>query len=142
MATARSTEPTSVDATAAMNAVIDALSEWRDEVETGTTRYNQLVLERIAKASETFGWPKELLDSSKAFMEQASQAQMQMIDQMIGVWQQQLKSPVPGQFFPQLRASPSFGELPFNPMQMWVQAAEAWQRSLAQTWSMWTPPRH
>jgi hypothetical protein len=130
----------SEDARAALTSVVDALAQWRDEVDTSTKRSSKVVLDQIADAADALGWPKSLVDSSRTFMQQATEMQLQMIDQMLEGWQQQLKSPAPDRFTMQLGKSPGFG-MPLNPMDLWMQTAVAWQRNLAEAWSLWSPDR-
>jgi hypothetical protein len=44
----------------AVNAVVDALSAWREEVAASTARYSQTVLDKLAAAATAMGWPKSL----------------------------------------------------------------------------------
>ena len=126
----------------AVNAVFDALSAWREEVAASTARYSQTVLDKMATA---MGWPKEVVEASRQHFEQASKMQMNMIDQLMDAWQKQLKSPMPGPFnaeqrpFPGMRlGSSEISAFEIAPAQLWMEAAEAWQRNWASAWSMWS----
>lgn len=122
--------PTESEGKAAVAEVIDAIATWRDEVAATSKRNNDRVLDRIAGAAETLGWPKEVLDATKASLQQASGAQLKLIDQMTEVWRQQAKSPLSASF-----PTPTLGAPVFNPMDMWLQAATAWQKVFASAWS-------
>lgn len=140
----RITESVGLEARDAMNAVFDALSAWRDEVAASTERCSELVLDKMAPAARAMGWPKEIVEASRAQLVQASKMQMHMIDQLMDAWQQQLKSPIPSQFMAQLRPFSGIGFGPttemsgsaIGPAQFWMQAAEMWQRNWASALSM------
>ena len=129
----------------AVNAVFDALSAWREEVAASTARYSQTVLDKMAAAATAMGWPKEVVEASRKHFEQASKMQTNMIDQLMDAWQEQLKSPMSGPFNVQLRQFTGMGSgasqnstFQIVPVQLWMEAAEVWQRNWASAWSMWT----
>jgi hypothetical protein len=131
------------EAREAVNAVFDALSDWREEVGGSIQRCNESVLERMATAAEALGWPKELVEFSRKHLTESSKIQLGMIDQLMDAWQAQVRSPMPDQFVAQLRAlqlpsveAPGMAMLT-APMEMWWQAAEMWQRNWASTLSAW-----
>ena len=83
--------------------------------------------------------------ASRKHFEQASKMQTNMIDQLMDAWQEQLKSPMPGPFNLQLPPFPVMGfgasqnsTFQIAPVQVWMEAAEAWQRNWTSAWSMWT----
>jgi hypothetical protein len=127
----------------AVNAVFDGVSAWREEVAASTARYSQTVLDKMTVAATAMGWPKEAIEASRKHFEQASKMQTSMIDQLMKVWQDQLK--MAGAFDVQ---SPPFPGMGFGasqnstfqvaPVQLWMEAAEVWQRNWASAWSMWT----
>ena len=126
----------------AVNAVFDALSAWREEVAASTARYSQTILDKMATAATAMGWPKEVVEASRKHFEQASKMQSNMIDQLMAAWQEQLKSPMSGPFNVQLRRFTGMGlgasQIQIAPVQVWMDAAEVWQRNWASAWSMWT----
>ena len=129
----------------AVNAVFDALSAWREEVAASTARYSQTILDKMATAATAVGWPKEVVEASRKHFEQTSKMQTNMIDRLMDAWQEQLKSPLRGPFNVQLPPFPGMGFGAFQnstsqiaPVQVWMEAAEAWQRNWASAWSMWT----
>jgi hypothetical protein len=126
-----------------MTAVFDALSEWRGEVGASTERYNKIVLDKMATAARAVGWPNELIEVSRTHLMQVSKMQMQLIDQLMDTWQQQLKSPMPGEFMAQLRpyraesgTTSGIAGMATTPVELWMQAAGTWQRNLTSAWSM------
>jgi hypothetical protein len=144
MASSPNTRPTQMlprEARDAIEAAFDALSKWRNELGASTERHSETVLAKMADAARALGWPKELVDASHKHLLQASKMQMQTIDQLMDAWKMQLTTPAADQFMAQLRAFPgaSFGAMPgSSPLDLWMQAAEAWQRQWQSALSMWT----
>lgn len=137
------------DARKAMNSTFDAMSDWRNELAASTERNTAKVFDRMSVAAKAVGWPAEFVDQTRKQMQAASRMQMQMIDQVMDVWEQQLKSPgqaftIPSSGFPmpQFAGFPSFpgfpqmnfgagfdfGQMQMAPFQFWMQAAEQWQK--------------
>jgi hypothetical protein len=123
----------------AIKAVFDALSEWRDEINTSTEKYSEAVLDKMAVAARALGWPKEVVDASHKQLMQASKAQLQMFDHFMGAWEKQISAPASDRFMAQLRALPTgVPDVMSNPFGLWMQAAETWQRNWSSALSMWT----
>ena len=129
-------------------AMFNALSTWRDEVETVNERCLKRVLDRTSAVARTMGWPDQAIKATREYFENTSKAQTQMIDQAIEGWKQQLKSPttptafprtfsdqIPGLAWARPGAKQEFN--PLAPWTFWLQAAEMWQR----TWLPDTAPR-
>lgn len=53
------------EARAAVEAVFDALSEWREEVSASNERHSETVVEKMSAAARALGWPKELVEASQ-----------------------------------------------------------------------------
>jgi hypothetical protein len=137
----------------AMNQAFDALSDWRNELSSVTERKSVAVFDKMGQAAKAMGWPAEFVDMTRQQMQQASKLQMQLMDQVMDIWEQQMKNPgapvtVPGMAaeMPQFPgAMPGFGipGMPgldmnaamANPMQFWMQAANMWQQSCQQAFS-------
>ena len=118
-------------------AAFDALSNWRDEIETANERCLGKVLDQTSAVARSMGWPDQAIRMMREHLENASKAQTQIIDQIMEGWKQQLKSPtapmaIPRSFAGQIHGL-SGGSMPeFDPMApwtFWMQAAEAWQRA-------------
>ena len=76
-------------------------------------------------------------------MQSVTKMQIQMMDQMMDAWEEQIKSPNPMTVSPsamlsKLKSLPSFSSagswpnanaLATNPMQFWMQWAEQWQKA-------------
>jgi len=118
----------------------NALSNWRDEVETANERCLSKVLDQTSSAARALGWPDQAIRSTREYLENASKAQTEMIDQIIEGWKRQLSSTtepfaLPRSFTQQIPALASVfsgTRSEFNPLAPWTfwwQAAEMWQRT-------------
>jgi hypothetical protein len=124
-----------------VTAAFDALSNWRDEIETANERCLGKVLDQTSAVARSMGWPDQAIRTTRECLERTSKVQIQMIDQMTDGWKQQLKSATA----PMAMPSSFTGQVPaampeFNPLAAWnfsLQAAEMWQR----TWMPNVPPR-
>ena len=118
-------------------AAFDALSHWRDEIETVNERCLKKVLDQTSTVARSMGWPDQAVRMTREHLEKASKAQTDVIDQLMEGWKQQLKSPTAPMALPRSFAGQipglSGGSMPqFDPMApwtFWMQAAEAWQRT-------------
>ena len=114
-------------------AAFDALSNWRDEVETANERCLSKVLDRTSAIARAMGWPDQTITTTREYLEKTSKVQIEMIDQVMDAWKRQLKSAaapvgIPSNFSGQVPvAMPEFN--PLAPWNFWFQAAEMWQRT-------------
>ena len=153
----------SEEARRAMNSAFDALSSWRNEAAAATERNSNIVFEKMSQAAKAMGWPSEFVDMTRQQLQQASRMQLQIMDQLMDVWEQQMKSPGSPIDMSKFGASSPFGSVfpgafagmggtaqpfPFfpgfdmsniaaNPFQFWMQAAEMWQKSWSQAFEAW-----
>ena len=128
------------EARQAVNGAFEALSDWREELSDSAERHGGAVFGQMAEAAKAMGWPGEFVEAARVQMESASKLQLQIIDQVMDVWEQQLKTPgaafqVPSammeniqqfsqpQGFGQFPGMPDFGALGMNPLQIWMQVA-------------------
>jgi hypothetical protein len=125
----------------AVNDFFDTLSKWRDEVASSTERYSETILEKMVTAATAMGWPKEVVEASRSYFVQTSKMQTHMIDQLMDAWQAQMKSPMHAQFVGQFQPYSAIGLGPrsgIEPVQLWMEAAQMWQRNWTSAFSMWT----
>jgi hypothetical protein len=139
---ARSTE-LGGEARKAFAAVADALAEWREEFGESAERHSGAIAEKMAVAARAVGWPEEVIEASRTHLVQMSKIQLHMLDQLVDAWQQQLKTPVAADFLSTLRAAGARLEGPpglagLNPVELWMEAALAWQRNVASALALWT----
>ncbi len=153
------------EARKAMNTAIDSFSTWRDEFATQSEKNSKAVFDQMATAAKSFGWPAEFVEMTRQQMMSASKMQLQFMDQVMDIWEQQLKNPgsafkmpeswtnmmqnlpnMGGMSFPGMPGAgsfPGFGNMPgmpgmLNPFQFWMQAAEMWQKSWQNAMQSWT----
>lgn len=158
MATPKVGQPFDAETRKSFNAVFDAMSSWRDDLAALTERNTDQVFDRMSTAAKKVGWPEDLVDATRTQLQQASKLQLGMLDQIMEVWQQQVKNPGtfpdPSDVMKQMQnAWPGAGSNPFfpgnmpnmmsgmpagNPMQFWMQAADMWQKSWANAMQTWT----
>lgn len=122
-------------------AAFDALSNWRDEIETANERCLGKVLDQTSAVARSMGWPDEAVKTTREYLQHTAKAQTQLIDQLMEGWKQQLKSPIAPMAIPRgltgqtsgPSASTMAGAMPdfdaFAPWKIWLQAAEMWQRT-------------
>jgi hypothetical protein len=125
-----------------------AVSQWRDDITLANDRYLTRVLDQVAAAQRAQGWPHSVTVATREQLLRASKVQTQMIDQLMGDWEHQLKSgtglPESGTGLPDpsmLRLTSTthpmsemmrLGEMTLTPFKIWLNAAEACQRSWAE----------
>lgn len=83
----------SEDARKTMNAAIDAFSDWREEIAENTEKNSKAVFDQMAAAAKAFGWPSEFVEMTRQQMQNATSMQLQLMDQIMSVWEQQLQNP-------------------------------------------------
>jgi hypothetical protein len=141
----------------------DAMSNWRTELAEMGEKNSNAVFDKMAEAAKSLGWPTDFVELSRKQMQSASKLQVQAVDQVMDVWEKQVKSFGSSGQFPNFTSFPGFPNVPgfgagapqfpgagagfpgmpdfgagaANPMQFWMQAAEMWQKSWQQAMSTW-----
>jgi hypothetical protein len=114
-------------------AALDALSNWRHEVETANARCLGEVLDRTSAIARSMGWPDQTVSTIREYLGKTSKVQVEMTDQIMDGWEQQLKSATAQMAFPGTFTGQIPGAMPdvsaFAPWNLWLQAAEMWQRT-------------
>ena len=138
----------------AVNAAFDAMSTWREEVADTSEKHGKQVIEKMAAAAAALGWPEQIVDAARAQMETITGMQIKTMDRMMDAWEEQLKLPNPMNASPsamlsKLKSIPGLGpagtwpgadalqQAALNPMQFWMQLAQQWQKSWADTMTYW-----
>jgi len=134
------------EARQAVNAAFDAMSAWRIETAKSNEKNSEQVIEKMAAAARALGWPEQIVDASRAQLQSITKMQIQMMDHMMDVWEDQIKSPnpmtAPSAMLSKLKSLPgvpagtwpnadAFGGAAMNPMQLWVQWVEQCQKAWA-----------
>ncbi|MCH9808296.1 MAG: hypothetical protein K0U74_11240 [Alphaproteobacteria bacterium] len=165
MAKSNFSNPTEMteEARKAASEAFQALSQWRDEMARANENYSNVVFEQMAQASKAMGWPDSMIDAARKQVQESSRMQLQMMDQLMDTWSKQLNAPnmsmaSPTDFMEQMKKfqeagmggmssmpgmsnMPGAGGMPgmaMAPFQMWMQAAEMWQKNMASAMSMWS----
>jgi ribulose kinase len=116
-------------------AAFDALSHWRDEIETANERCLGKVLDHTSQVARSMGWPDQAVNTTRQYLQNISKMQVETIDQIVDAWKEQLKSAtspmaMPRNFSGQASGPAAASEFnPFAPWTFWMQAAEMWQRT-------------
>src|SRR6516164_8872163 len=134
------------EARQAVNAAFDAMSAWRIETAKSNEKNGEQLIEKMAEAAQALGWPEQIVDACRAQLQSIMKMQIQMMDHMMDVWEEQIKSPnpmtAPSAMLSKLKSLPGVpaGTWPnadalagaaMNPMQFWVQWAEQCQKAWA-----------
>src|SRR5262245_37746482 len=130
-----------------VDAAFDAMSAWRIDIANSNEKNIEQVIEKMAAAARALGWPEQIVDATRAQLQSITKMQIQMIDQMMDIWEEQIKSPNPmtasSAMLSKLKSFPgaspvgtwpntdAFAGAASNPMQFWVQFAEQWQKAWA-----------
>ncbi|MGL4396219.1 MAG: hypothetical protein ACRCS9_06755 [Hyphomicrobium sp.] len=77
----------------AVSAAFDAMADWRNDLAAQGAKNTDAVFDKMATAAKALGWPTEFVEMSRKQMEGASKMQMQLMDQVMDVWEQQLTAP-------------------------------------------------
>jgi hypothetical protein len=137
----------------AVASAFEAMSVWRCEMAATSERHGEKVFDRMGDAAKALGWPAQIVDATQSHMQSIAKMQLQMMDQLMDAWEEQLKSPNPMGSFPsammsKLQSFPGFpGGASFpgmegmsgatNPLQFWMQVGEQWQKNWAQAMKFW-----
>src|SRR5262245_50662219 len=134
----------------AVNAAFDAMSAWRIETAKNSEKNSEQVIEKLAAAARALGWPEQIVDATRAQIQNITKAQIQTMDQMMDAWEEQIRSPDAMSGSPMLAKLKSLpgvspaGSWPSanalaatNPMQFWMQWAEQWQKAWTDAMAFW-----
>jgi len=131
----------------AVNAAFDAMSTWRTETVDNSEKNLEQVIEKMAAAARALGWPEQIVDATRSQMQTLSKTQLQMMDQLVDAWEEQIKSPNPTVMLSKLNSLSGFrpaGTWPnaadpsaANPMHFFVQFFEQWQKAWSEAMAFW-----
>ena len=134
------------EARQAVNAAFDAMSAWRIDTAKSNEKNSEQLIEKMAEAARALGWPEQIVDGTRGQLQSITKMQIQMMDDMMDVWEEQIKSPnpmtAPSAMLSKLKSLPgvpagtwsnadAFAGTAMNPMQFWVQWAEQCQKAWA-----------
>jgi hypothetical protein len=143
-----STPKLSDGAREAVNAAFEAMSTWREEI--NSEKNSEQVIEKMAKAARELGWPDQIVDATRMQMEAITKMQIQTMDRMMDTWEEQIKSPNSSStILSKLTSLPNFGPVgswpnagdpqmaALNPFQFYMQVAQQWQKTWADAMASW-----
>src|SRR5260221_78206 len=111
------------EARKAVNAAFDAMSTWRIETASNSEKISEEVIEKMAAAAQALGWPEQIVDATRAQLQSITKMQIQMMDQMMDAWEEQIRSPnpmtAPSAMLSKLKSLPSV-----SPAGTWAGAAK------------------
>jgi len=118
------------------NAALKALATWRNEIADTNQKNGERVLDQMAVAAKTLGWPAQVVDAARTQLKGVAEIQVKTMDQMMDVLEEQLKLPNPMTASPsamlsKLTSLPGLTATPAaaaNPIEVWMKLAERWQR--------------
>jgi hypothetical protein len=136
------------EARKAVNAAFDAMSTWRTETVNNSEKNLERVIDKIAAAARTLGWPEEIADTTRAQLQTITKMQIQMMDHMMGAWEEQIKSPGSSSaILSKLRSLPTLspaGSWPgaatsqmADPFGAYMQIAQQWQKAWTDAMAFW-----
>ena len=143
------------EAREAVNEALKAMSTWRNEIADTSQKNGKRVIEKMAAAAKTLGWPEQIVDATRTQMLSAAEMQIKTIDHMIDAWEEEARLPNPMTASPsamlsKLKTLPGFapigswpgaaasqGLAAMNPLQFWMQLGENWQKTYADTMTVW-----
>jgi len=143
------------EAREAVNAALKAMSTWRNEIAETSEKNGKQVIEKMAAAATALGWPAQIVDSNRTQMQSIAEMQIKAMDHMMDAWEEQLKLPnpmvaSPSAILSKLKSLPGFApagtwpsveafqEAAVNPFQFWMKLAQEWQKSWADTVTLWS----
>ena len=144
----------SIEAREAVNEALKAMSTWRNEIAETSQKNGKRVIEKMAAAASALGWPEQIVDAARAQLQSIAEMQIKTMDHMMDAWEAQIKLPnpmtaSPSEMLSKLKTLPgftataswpsaeAFQKAAANPLQLWMQLAEQWQKSWADTMTYW-----
>jgi hypothetical protein len=131
----------------AVNAALDAMLAWRNETAHASEKNGAEIVEKMASAAKALGWPEQVVDTARAQIQSVAEIQIKTMDQIMDVWEEQLKLPDPtaaptSDMLSKLKSAAgswpgAAGFDPMNPMQAWLQFLEQWQKNCAEAMTTW-----
>jgi hypothetical protein len=143
-----STPNLSEDTRKAVNAAFDAMSAWRTETLGNSEKRFDQVMEKMAEAARALGWPEQVVDTTRSQIQSITKMQIQTMDQIMDAWEEQIKSPNPSQpILSKLKSFRGVGPVDawssasqmasMNPLQIYLQFAEQWQKACTDAMAQW-----
>jgi hypothetical protein len=143
------------EAREAVNAALKAMSIWRNEIAETSEKNGKRVIEKMAAAAAALGWPDKVVDAARTQLQTIANMQIKTMDQMMDVWEEQIKlrdprTASPAAMLSKLKSAPGLGptaswpsteafqKAAMNPLQFWMQMAEQSQKACADMMRFWS----
>jgi hypothetical protein len=128
-----------------INAALEAISTWRNEIAATNENNGKRAMEKMAAAASALGWPEQVVEAARTQLQSIADMQRKTMDQLMDAWEEQVKLPNPMTASPsamlsKLKTLPGFTS-PIgatNPLELWIQLAEQWPRVWADTMGLWS----
>jgi hypothetical protein len=128
-----------------VSAALKAVSTWRNEIADANEKNGKLVMEKMAAAASALGWPEQVVDAARTQLQSIADMQIKTMDQLTNAWEEQVKLPNPASpsaMLSKLKSLPGLGtSAATNPLELWMQLAEQWQRAWTDTMGLWSKRR-
>jgi len=134
------------EARKAVKVAFDAMSTWRTQI-VNNEKSIDAVIDKIAAGAKALGWPEEIVDATRAQMETMNGMQLQLMDQMMDAWEEQIKSPNAASAmlsklksmspFSPMGSWPGAGTSQMNPFGLYMQVAQQWQKAWTDAMAPW-----
>jgi len=133
----------------AVNAALEAMSDWRSEVAENSEKNIKRVINKMAAAAEELGWPEQIVDTARTQLQNLTEMQIKTMDQMVDAWEEQLKLPNPASpsaMMSKMKSPPTpLGSWPADafqvgvttPLQFWMTFAGQWQKAWSDMMTTW-----
>src|SRR5215475_172178 len=134
----------------AVNAALEAMSNWRSEAAETSEKNIKRVIGKMAAAAEELGWPEQIVDTTRTQLQNLTEMQIKTMDQMVDAWEEQLKLPNPASpsaLMNKMKSPPTpLGSWPADafqvgvttPLQFWMTFAGQWQKAWSDMMTTWT----
>jgi len=135
----------------AVNAALEAMSDWRSEAAESSEKNIKRVINKMAAAAEELGWPEQIVDTARTQLQNLAEMQIKTMDQMVDAWEEQLKLPNPTAPTAMLNKLKSSSGMPGSspaadafqmgmttPLQFWMSFAGQWQKAWTDMMTTWT----
>jgi hypothetical protein len=125
------------EARKAVKTAFDAMSTWRTQIASNEKNI-EAVIDKIAAGARAMGWPQEIVDATRTQIESMTTMQLQLMDQVMDAWEEQIKSPNPSSaMLSKLKSLPPAANSQMNPFGLYMQVAQQWQRAWTDAMAPW-----
>ena len=134
------------EARKAVKIAFDAMSTWRTQI-VNNEKNIDAVIDKVAAGAKALGWPEEIVDATRAQMATMNEMQLQLMDQVMDAWEQQIKSPNASSAmlsklkslspFSPMASWPGAGNSQMNPFGFYMQVAQQWQKAWSDAMAPW-----